>query len=291
MHIPSLVLIGFLFLSACEPKTTQKTEPPSQTAAFISTNCGSCHGIGLTEQASAPNLIQVKKSWIQAYPEKQEFIDQMASFLLQPEAQKSRMQGAVKTYGLMPKMGYTLNQAKEIAAWLYNHEPVESNAASPSPDENPLEKGRSIALAAKAALGKQLMSKLKEGGPVAAIDFCQLNALPITDSVSKTKGAEVRRITDKARNPKNACSAEEFTLLQSWKTDLALGKQPEAVLVDGSGHILGYYPIFTEEKCLACHGKPSLELKQILQKRYPTDLALGYDVGQIRGAFRVRMPK
>jgi cytochrome c553 len=291
MYISRLFFIGFLFLSACEPKSKQTIEPSSQTAAFISTHCGSCHGLGLTEQASAPNLMQVKKSWKQAYPEKQAFIDQMASFLLQPEAQKSRMDGAVKTYGLMPKMGYDPQQAKEIAAWLYTHEPVESNAATQTMEESPLEKGRSIALATKAALGKQLMRKLKEEGPVAAIDFCQLKALPITDSVSKTKGAEVRRITDKARNLKNACTEEEFALLQSWKTDLELGKQPEAVWADGGDHILGYYPIITEEKCLVCHGQPSREVQQILQKRYPADLALGYDVGQIRGAFRVRMSK
>lgn len=291
MHILSLIAISFLFLSACESNTDLNKKPLSQIAAFISNNCGTCHGLGLTESTSAPNLIQVRKSWLTAYPDRQGFVDQMSSFLMQPEISKSQMPKAVESYGLMPKMGYSPTQAKEIANWLFGHEPGESTSHTEPTETDPLEQGRSIAQATKAALGKQLMTKLKESGPAGAIEFCQLKALPITDSVSISKGAQVLRISDKPRNPKNTCTEEELGFLKQWKTDLASGNEPQAFLIDKGNHTLGYYPIFTEEKCLACHGEPQKEVKKILEKRYPLDLALGYGVGQIRGAFRVRMPK
>lgn len=291
MKIHTRLIIGLVILSACQKKTDSNTARPSEIAGYVSSNCGTCHGIGATEQASAPNLSTVRKKWKQAYPDKLDFIEQMVSFLLKPEAQKSIIPGALETYGLMPKMGYSPTQAKEIADWLFEHEPGESTSHTEPVETAPLEQGRNIAQATKAALGKQLMTKLKEVGPVGAIEFCKLKALPITDSVSKSKGAQVQRITDKPRNPKNTCTEEELGLLKQWKTDLASGKEPQGLLIDKGNHTLGYYPIFTEEKCLACHGNPSDEVKQVLLKKYPEDKALGYDVGQVRGAFRVRLPK
>jgi len=51
-----------------------------------------------------------------------------------------------------------------------------------------------------------------------------------------------------------------------------------------------YAPIIVKEACLNCHGpRESLPntLTKTLDKLYPDDLAHGYTLGDLRGAFRV----
>ena len=285
----SIALLALLV--SCQPKSSQIELESTQAEKLVYNNCSTCHGIGDNDLGSAPNLNAVRKAWLEAFPKEDDFIKNMAHFLGQPQVEYSQMPEAVERFGIMPKMGYTEEQTMDLAKWLYHNSVQEQQQETVSQEENPLEIGRSIALATKAALGKQLMTQLKQYGAVKAISFCQTQALPITDSVSTAFEAEVRRISNKPRNSLNQANPEEIALLNSWIEELKKGQQPQAILIEKTDHILGYYPIFTEEKCMACHGNPSREVQQKLNELYPNDLAVGYSPNQIRGAFRVALKK
>jgi hypothetical protein len=49
----------------------------------------------------------------------------------------------------------------------------------------------------------------------------------------------------------------------------------------------------TNPRCLNCHGKPenlAPEVKEMLAHLYPEDKAVGYELGDLRGAFSVHVP-
>jgi hypothetical protein len=51
-------------------------------------------------------------------------------------------------------------------------------------------------------------------------------------------------------------------------------------------------PIRVAQPCLACHGTPatySPAVRGLLRERYPQDQAVGYQVGDLRGAISVRI--
>ena len=67
-----------------------------------------------------------------------------------------------------------------------------------------MEKGKQIAAETFTSLSQQLQKAVKEGGIPNAIQYCNLAALPITDSLAQKHKAIIRRTSLKTRNPKNA---------------------------------------------------------------------------------------
>jgi len=63
------------------------------------------------------------------------------------------------------------------------------------------------------------------------------------------------------------------------------------IIEDENGRWFRYMKaIPTTEVCLVCHGETlASPLQQKLQSLYPNDQATGYRVGEIRGAFTVRI--
>ena len=153
------------------------------------------------------------------------------------------------------------------------------------------EKGMEYAMATQAALGKALQNKIQEEGIQEAIGFCQVEALPITDSLSTKFGVEISRITDKPRNPVNAASAEEMKFISKIKSELGTGQPPEALVVRQGADTNFYYPILTNNMCLKCHGSTEDDIQPrvlgVIAELYPQDQATGYGNNQFRGLWKV----
>ncbi len=171
---------------------------------------------------------------------------------------------------------------------------VESLPAEGYTAEAVREKGMEYAMATQAVLGKTLQGKIKSEGTVAAIGFCNLRALPITDSLSREKGAAISRITDRPRNPLNRASDEEMKFISRFRGELAAGEAPEALVVRQDDRTNFYYPILTNNLCLQCHGRPEKEITpevlSVLRERYPGDRATGYAANEFRGLWKVSFP-
>jgi len=137
----------------------------------------------------------------------------------------------------------------------------------------------------------QLQSALQEsistGGPVAAISVCKDLAPTIQSELSRKSGADVRRTSLKFRNSSNAPDDWETSALETF----AKSDQKEILETTASGATRYMRAIPTGAVCLACHGEEiAPEVKESLRTAYPHDRALGYSLGDIRGAFSISWP-
>jgi hypothetical protein len=142
--------------------------------------------------------------------------------------------------------------------------------------------------------GQHLMSTVKSamesGGPVKAVEACQLLAPEIAGQHSKQPW-KVGRTSLKVRNPSNTADAWEKQVLEQFAERAAAG---EPVTELSHAEVVGdefrmMKAIATGEPCLACHGKniqPSLAA--VIDVRYPEDEARGFALGELRGAFTLR---
>jgi hypothetical protein len=149
-------------------------------------------------------------------------------------------------------------------------------------------------------LGRDLMglltSELQRGGPEAAIAVCADSAQRRTARHS-AEGIMVRRVGTRIRNPANRPDAVETAALQSFAAALAAGRVPGDTAFgfeapDGAREVRFLRPIRVAQPCLACHGPPasfSPAVRGLLSARYPQDEAVGYQVGDLRGAISVRL--
>lgn len=152
--------------------------------------------------------------------------------------------------------------------------------------------------------GAELMGKLQSamaaGGPVAAIEICQVEAPAIASRLSRETGWQVHRVGTRVRNPHTGQpdAWEQFALAELDRRVRA-GEPPGQLVIattvkEPQGDAHRYMrAIVTGPLCLACHGAPeqqSAELRAALDKAYPHDAATGYAPGELRGAFSLRRP-
>ncbi|NUP96864.1 MAG: DUF3365 domain-containing protein [Planctomycetaceae bacterium] len=171
-------------------------------------------------------------------------------------------------------------------------------AGTDAPSAAQVEAATQAAERACGELQKELVAALGEamgkGGPVAAIEVCQLRAPQLAAKVGEAARLDVGRTALGLRNAANAPDAWERTTLEEFKQSLAGGAAAEGlekVQLEkiGDGHQLRYMrAIATQPVCLTCHGDELLpELREELARRYPEDRAIGFKAGELRGAFTV----
>ena len=143
-------------------------------------------------------------------------------------------------------------------------------------------------------LKKELSSSMQSGGPVAAVQTCNIKAPQITEALNDS--LTIKRTSLKLRNPNNAPDAWEKKILTAFQQKLAGGTpveqlvHSEKIKTSSGTQLRMMRAIPTQGFCLSCHGDKqtmSKELAETLKQFYPHDLATGYQAGQIRGAFSV----
>lgn len=188
-----------------------------------------------------------------------------------------------------------------IGAFLYGCNSDDNNAEevvivnaeeNSDPGIDYLEEGKKIAEQSQGALGKNLMNAIKAGGTEYAVEFCNIEAIPITDSMATLLGASVQRVTDKPRNPDNLANEAEMEHLKYLKDEMANGNSAKPKVVEINGKMVGYYAIVTNEMCIKCHGDKGVTIEPAtfakIAKLYPADKALGYKVNELRGMWVVK---
>jgi hypothetical protein len=140
----------------------------------------------------------------------------------------------------------------------------------------------------KRELRSALIGALKEGGPEQAIEVCQLRA-PEIARLTSTGGAVLGRTSHRLRNPENAPEAWMSTLLEEYLADPSDAGARAVRLASGD---IGYVePIRMKGICMQCHGsriRPGVKAR--LQELYPEDQATGFERGELRGMFWVKLP-
>jgi hypothetical protein len=191
-----------------------------------------------------------------------------------------------------PAMDSTHAAASEAAP---QREPTPA-LLTPAAREWVLQTGKKVAAETFGLLSSNLQQALATGGVTNALPYCSLAASPLTASVGERHGVEVRRVTHKARNLKAAATEFELLMLDQFRDALVRSNAPSPLITNlHDGTLVFYAPIIlTNALCLKCHGQPGSDIApealQVIRRLYPADQAVGFGLGELRGAWRVEFP-
>jgi len=164
-------------------------------------------------------------------------------------------------------------------------------------DEPWVAEARSVAGAMPPKLLAVLTDAIAAGGPEGAIAVCREKAPQMAKVASEQSGWAIRRVSLRNRNPKAVPDAWEAEVLADFDRRAAAGADPttldraETVVTDGKPMQRYLRALPTQTMCTACHGTPdelTPEVAARLRELYPEDLAVGYILGQIRGAVALK---
>lgn len=147
--------------------------------------------------------------------------------------------------------------------------------------------GDRISMEMQNELLSNVAKAIREGGTEYAVEFCHQHALPITDSMANLNKVFIERLSDKNRNPENVIQTDVD--IEAWER---VRKEKVDFIVQGEkGEVIYYKPILLAMKtCMQCHGKVE-EIKegtlQVIHDRYPEDKATGYELGDLRGMWKL----
>lgn len=151
-----------------------------------------------------------------------------------------------------------------------------------------IETGNQIATNSQAALLANVAAAIQQGGPSYAIEFCNLKALDITDSLSQVHQCSISRISAKNRNPENGLkTATDHLVWNIFETN----NRTDTLLQ--AGNKLVYYKTIKTAMpaCLQCHGLPVTDIDSLtiarVKQLYPDDKATGYALNDFRGLWKI----
>lgn len=321
----SFLLLVLLVVASCQKeKNIQSIPIDNSIGEFINihegkklmeSHCYLCHSPNAAENEGriAPPMVAIKARYIdkEGY-NKEEFITAMNSFVANPTEDKALMYGALKKHGLMPKQAFPEGSIEKIADFMFDYqieEPKWFKAHWESHgNENWTQSGKKYleektkktyadigleyALGTKKILGKNLMETIQKKGNLEALSFCNIQAIPLTDSMSTKFNASIKRVSDKNRNPNNKANTEELKYIVQFKKELVAKKEIKPVVIEKENKVQFYYPIETNTMCLQCHGKQiKPEVSKQIMKLYPKDLAIGYSENEVRGIWSITFDK
>jgi hypothetical protein len=158
---------------------------------------------------------------------------------------------------------------------------------------------RSVAMSVPPKLLSVLQEEIARSGPEGAIATCRDQAPRLARAASEQSGWNVRRVSLRNRNPKAVPDAWERAALEDFDRRAAanepVARLERAELVQENDRAVQRYmrALPTIELCMNCHGTPdrvSPAVTARLKDLYPDDRAVGYRVGEIRGAITLRKP-
>jgi hypothetical protein len=156
--------------------------------------------------------------------------------------------------------------------------------------EEKTEIGLNYVMETQQLLGQNLIGAIQQDGLLHALEFCNIEAIPLTQQMEAKHGATIKRVSDKNRNPNNAANKEELHYIAHFQKEIEVGNDPKPVVLSKGDRTMFYYPIITNAMCLQCHGKPERIDVDVLEKinlLYPNDLATGYEENEVRGIWSI----
>jgi hypothetical protein len=147
--------------------------------------------------------------------------------------------------------------------------------------------------AAASKLGEMLKANLVEamanGGPESAVSVCAAQAQSILGEIETASHVKVGRSSLRLRTPADAPPDWVATWLRTAGERKAEGVVGVRAVVDSPSDKVARVirPIAIEAPCLACHGQEqqvSPATRAAIRATYPQDAAMGYDLGDLRGA-------
>lgn len=158
--------------------------------------------------------------------------------------------------------------------------------------------GDSISIEAQAQLISALQNAVSEKGVTGAVEFCNVQALPILSEVSEKYGVSIRRASNRYRNAADQPTEEEKTILDAYEYNAENGNKSDPNIQkfeNGEVYLYTKAIVIPNGFCLSCHGEMGKDINdetlEKLAQLYPQDQAKGHKVGDLRGMWSIRIPK
>jgi hypothetical protein len=141
-----------------------------------------------------------------------------------------------------------------------------------------------------------LIKEIQTEGIVSAVSVCSDTAQILANDFGLERGVYIKRVSFKNRNEVNYPDEYEAAILKEFESMKQRGELDEnseniqMVEEDGYNYIKYMKPIFVQAECLNCHGETNNIIEPVMQKiteKYPSDRAVGYNVGDLRGAVSI----
>ena len=146
-------------------------------------------------------------------------------------------------------------------------------------------------------LKHKLTDALDEQGKIQAVETCHLNAPDIVKRLSERSDWSIRRTSLKVRNLEDAPDKWELGVLKDFERRKAAGEPVDnlehqaVVQVQGKPVFRYMRAIPVKNLCLNCHGEHlDSKVRAQLDSLYPFDQAIGFHLGDIRGAYSLSRP-
>ena len=325
MNFIKLIIVALLIFSCNNKKqaqyvkvknnqTVSQTEHPSKK--LLETYCYICHNPTMPKGHGriAPPMVAIKYHYINDDTTKEEFIKQIVAYTANPTKEKAKLFGAVRRFGVMPKQQFPEGVIEKIADYMFDNDIEEpewfrdhmkgkgfgkghqngKNFGNSNTTKSAEDIGLEYALSTKKILGQNLMGTIQKEGTLAALNFCNIKAMPLTDSMATKLNAFIKRVSDKPRNPKNKANNEELTYINKYKKQVSLNLEVKPTIIEKGGKVQFYYPITTNSMCLQCHGDSKSidpEVRRKTLSLYPNDMAYDYAENQVRGIWSIEFDK
>ena len=192
-----------------------------------------------------------------------------------------------------------------MVAGLWRCQSGQKSNTNDSDQENPVQasladtlkkRGKVISRSSGKALIKQLQQAIGKGGIGYATTFCSEKAMPLTDSLSAVHNAQISRVSHRNRNPANEADSLEKGLINKYQRKLSRDEPMQPQLVMRDEQPVYYHPIKIKSGlCLNCHGTKGKMLAEStfdkIRTEYPNGEAIGFEIGDLRGLWKVRFQK
>ena len=132
MRAGILILLMLFFVTGCKNESStvksnlekslsgQNTQHKGKQLMEI--QCNSCHSPTASEDTRlAPPMIAVKRHYLTEDMSKEEFVEDILSWMQAPSVEKSKMLGAVERFGMMLKMPLKEEDIIQIAEYMYEN--------------------------------------------------------------------------------------------------------------------------------------------------------------------------
>ena len=92
-------------------------EADNMSSLLYNGNCITCHKD--TKAESAPSMFEIQSRYKSVFAKKEDFVDYMSKWVVNPNTETSLMRDAVKKYKLMPQLGFDEDMLRDIATHIY----------------------------------------------------------------------------------------------------------------------------------------------------------------------------
>jgi cytochrome c len=110
-------IIFSCLISVCLSLSVQAEDGKAAYTAL----CSACHKL-MPPPTIAPPMFGVKRNVMRVYPQRDDFVNHVVTYVHKPDAAKSLMPHAVERFKLMPTLPYPEEKVRAVAEFLFDND-------------------------------------------------------------------------------------------------------------------------------------------------------------------------